>query len=354
MTKPAKIALIASICFLTGTICWYLFYAVVSYVRRRRTPPKPVRAQSASLWRDPGAVEELDFHAGSGGADGAPRPPFKFVAEHATGSNPCLSVSDARGRTWRVKWGDEVRSETFATRLAWAAGYHVEHCYFVPAGHIEGATELGRARSCVGADCTFTDARFELDEAGVRKLFDEHGWAWNDNPFTGTRELNGLKIMLMLTSNWDNKDVRDVGRGSNTAIFEHRLADGSIEARYLFIDWGASMGRWGTPFDRSKWDAAGYEWQTPDFITGVSDGIVEWGYIGQRTDDAREQISVADVRWLYQYIGRITDAQLRAGLATSGATEAEIEIFTRALRLRFTQLAQVAAAAEPDPAPQPA
>ena len=69
----------------------------------------------------------------------------------------------------------------------------------------------------------FQDARFELDEPGVVKHFDEHSWAWNDNPFVGTRELNGLKIVMMLLSNWDNKDVRDVARGSNTAIFEYRM-----------------------------------------------------------------------------------------------------------------------------------
>jgi hypothetical protein len=345
MPKPYKIALIVTIGFLAGTACFYLFYMAVSYVRRWRTRVRPVRAERASLWRAPGAVERLDFYHGPGGPHGAPVPPFRFVEEHATGSNPCLSVHDARERTWRVKWGDEVRSETFASRLAWAAGYHVEHCYFVPAGHIDGAKDLTRAASCVKEDLTFVDARFELDEAGVRKLFDEHGWSWDDNPFVGTRELNGLKIMLMLTSNWDNKDVRDVGRGSNTAIFEHRLADGSIEARYLIIDWGASMGRWGTPFDRSKWDAAGYEAQTPDFVAGVEDGFVRWNYIGQRTDEARAGISVADVRWLYGYLGRITDEQLRAGLSASGATAEETERFTRAIRLRLEQLERVSTGA---------
>ena len=55
------------------------------------------------------------------------------------------------------------------------------------------------------------------------KHFDAHGWAWHDNPFVGTHELNGLKILMMLVSNWDNKDVRDVARGSNTAIFEYPL-----------------------------------------------------------------------------------------------------------------------------------
>ena len=55
---------------------------------------------------------------------------------------PCVSVRDARGRTWRVKWGDEVQVETLATRLAWAAGYFVETTYFVREGAIDGASEL--------------------------------------------------------------------------------------------------------------------------------------------------------------------------------------------------------------------
>jgi hypothetical protein len=234
-----------------------------------------------------------------------------------------------------------VRSETFAVRLAWAAGYYVESAYFLPDGQIEDVGELGRARDCVGEDCSFKDARFELDEQGVEKMFDEHGWAWNDNPFVGTKELNGLKIMLMLTSNWDNKDVRDVARGSNTAIFQHRLPDGRVEARYLIIDWGASMGRWGSVVFRGKWDPDGYESQTPEFVKGVENGMVKWGYIGQRTEDATDGISVEDVRWVYQYVGRITDEQIREGLLASGATSEEVESFTRAIRERINQLKRV-------------
>ena len=58
-------------------------------------------------------------------------------------------------------------------------------------------------------------------------MFEEHSWAWNDNPFVGTRELHGLKMLVMLLSNWDTKDRRDVARGSNTAIFEHAFRDGA-------------------------------------------------------------------------------------------------------------------------------
>lgn len=322
-------------------MCVYLVWRAKSVYKVRRAGPPPQRAHRKSIWRDPGAVEQLDFAEGPGGPDGAPLPPFQFVAEHSTGSNPCLSVRDARGRVWRVKWGDEVRSETFATRMAWAAGYFVEVAYFIPEGHIEGTAELTRARQCVGEDCKFKDARFELDEESVTKLFDEHGWAWDDNPFAGTRELNGLKIMLMLTSNWDNKDVRDVARGSNTAVFEHALGGGLVEARYLIIDWGATMGKWGGNLFRSKWDAAGYEAQTPEFVTGVENGFVRWSYLGQRTAEAREQISVADVCWLTGYIGRITDAQLRDGLGASGATADEIVSFTKSIRARLDTLKRI-------------
>ncbi len=342
MPNLATVLIIAAVVTASVIVCVYVYWWAVSRYKLLTTEPRPLRAHRESIWRDPGEVERLDFRAGPGGEGGEPAPPFTFVAEHATGSNPCLSVRDANARTWRVKWGDEVRSETFAVRLAWAAGFYAEAAYFVAEGKIEELKELGRARECVGEDCRFRDARFERDEGGVRKLFDEHGWSWDENPFVGTRELNGLKVLMMLTSNWDNKDVRDVARGSNTAIFEHRLEDGSIEARYLIIDWGATMGRWGTPLTRTKWDCEGYAAQNPEFVLGVENGVVRWGYTGQRTEEATEGIKVEDVRWLQRYLGRITDGQLREGLLASGATVEEVECFTKAVRERINLLGRVA------------
>ena len=103
------------------------------------------------------------------------------------------------------------------------------------------------------------EARFELEDRSVRTLFDEHSWAWDDNPFTGTPQLAGLKIVNMLLSNWDTKDRRDVARGSNTAIFEQRGTGGHREARYLITDWGGSLGKWGeTELTRGRWDAVGF------------------------------------------------------------------------------------------------
>jgi hypothetical protein len=294
------------------------------------------------IWRDPDGVEDLDLEHGPGGREGVPRPPFRFLKEHEKGSSPCVSVLDANDRTWRVKWGDEVQSETFASRLIWAAGYFAETNFFVPEGAIEDVPEnLGRARECIAGDCKFENARFELDEEKTIKLFDEHGWAWNDNPFLGTHELHGLKIMIMLTSNWDNKDVRDVARGSNTAIFYYALPDGTREAHYLIIDWGASMGKWGEVMSRAKWDAEGFAAQTPQFVTRTADGSIQWGYSGQRTADAVEGISVNDIRWLCRYLGRIRDEQIRQALRAAGASPREIAAFSTALRDRIAQLQEI-------------
>ena len=223
----------------------------------------------------------------------------------------------------------------------WAAGYVVESNYLVPEGVVVGCGELERASVCVGEEGRFTNARFELDEPAVRKLFDEHGWSWDDNPFVGSRELAGLKILVMLLSNWDNKDVRDVARGSNTAIFEHEAEDGAIEAHYLIIDWGATMGRWGIPGLRGKWDPVAFADQSSQLVTGVAGDLVSWGYVGQRTDDAIQGITLDDVRWLLGTVGRITDAQIGVALDAAGATPEERLTFTRALRQRIDRLRSI-------------
>ena len=307
-----------------------------------RAGPRPLFGVRHRLWKDPGDVPRLDMTSGPGGPSQKPLAPFTFIEEHSGGSQPCLSVRDANGRRWRVKWGHEVQPETFAVRLAWACGYFAEITHYVAAGTIAGIGVLTRTAGCVDLAGRFADARFELDDPEVEKLFEEHSWSWTDNPFVGTRELAGLRVVLMLISNWDNKDQRDVARGSNTAIYVTRISRWKQEAQYLIVDWGGSMGRWGgTVVTRGRWDAAGFAAQTPQFVTGVTDGFVQFGYTGQRTADARASIRVEHVQWLCRYLGRISDEQLRAALVASGATAEETASFAASLRDRITQLQRV-------------
>jgi hypothetical protein len=318
-----------------------------SELRLRAAGDTKLNASSAVLWRDPGPVEARDLAAGPGGRDGAPTPPFQFIEEHTTGSHPCVSVRDARHRVWRVKWGAEVHTEVFASRLAWAAGYFVETNYFVPQGRIDRVLRRQRTTEVLDEAGHFREACFELDEREPIKHFDEESWAWNDNPFVGTRELNGLKMVMMLLSNWDNKDVRDVARGSNTAIFEYATGT-TWEARYLIIDWGAALGSWGSNIlSRGRWNAAAYAAQNDQFIMGIDGGPegdqVLWGYKGQRTEDAIRGIHKTDARWLYGLLSGLTDAQLAAAIRAAGGTESEITDFTNAILDRIQRLGDISA-----------
>ena len=144
---------------------------------------------------------------------------------------------------------------------------------------------------------------------------------------------------MMLISNWDNKDVRDVARGSNTAIFEYPLENHVREARYLIIDWGAALGAWGSHvLKRGRWDPEAFAGQNAQFITGVDGDIVQFGYQGQRTADAAANITRADVKWFVGVAGRLSDDHLRAALRASGASREEIDLFTASLRARLDQL----------------
>jgi hypothetical protein len=303
---------------------------------------EPAGSGKPVIWRDPGAVETLDFTGGPGGRVKAPVPPFTFVEERKTGSNPKIRVTDSNGVRWTVKFGSEVNAETFATRLVWACGYFVDPAYFVPRGTINQVGKLDRAKKFIGPGGSFQDARFEIvRDKAVKELDGELGWSWVTNQFTGKSELNGLKILMMLTSNWDNKDVRDVSRGSNTAIYRTPTQAG-LEDRYIVTDWGGSMGKWGGVMSREKWDCRGFSSQTRDFVKGVNGDLVQFGYSGQHSDSFKNDIRKSDVKWLMQYLGRVTDAQLRDGLQASGATAEEVECFTRSLRDRINQLKQVA------------
>lgn len=335
----------------------YIVYRIVFVVWRldgirriRRAGPRRILATTHRVWREPTEADLSDLRFGPGGKESRPVPPFRFAEEHTSGSWPCVAVRDGAGRLWRVKWGDEAKPEAFAARLAWALGYFAEVTHYVASGRIEGITSLARARHCVSEDGSFEHARFELEDRSIRMLFDEHSWSWDDNPFLGTPQLHGLKMVNMLLSNWDTKDRRDVSRGSNTAIFERRVSRWRYEAQYLISDWGGAMGRWGgTVVSRGRWDVDGFEAQTAGFVTGVIDGFVEFAYQGQRTPEITRGITVTDAAWFYAYAGRLTERAMREGLAASGAGGDEAARFARALRDRIQQIGRAAGCVADEP-----
>src|SRR6185295_4127513 len=100
------------------SIIFALFLALPVFAQQART--------TAALWRDRGDVTTLDILDGPGGKEHRPGTNFKFIKELKTGTSPKFDVEDENGVTWKVKLGHEVKSETAATRLVWAAGYFAD------------------------------------------------------------------------------------------------------------------------------------------------------------------------------------------------------------------------------------
>jgi hypothetical protein len=117
-------------------------------------------------------------------------------------------------------------------RLVWAVGYFVDDDYYRPHIQVDGLKRLSRGQEFVSGD-TVTNVRLERmrkgDESGS-------GWSWYDNSFSGTREFNGLRVMMALINGWDIKQVNS----------------GSVDGKYGVSDLGASFGRTGNNFTRSK------------------------------------------------------------------------------------------------------
>ena len=187
------------------------------------------------IWEDRGDLSTLDLIGGPGGKAHEPGNEFTFLEESHSGTSPKFDVRDEHGIRWKVKLGEEVKSETAATRLLWAAGYLVDEIYYRPHIRVQGLPRLDRGREFVSGD-TVSDVRLERE----RDKRPSTTWSWYKNPFVGTREFNGLRVMMALINNWDLKEVNN--RASETAA----------GMRYEITDLGASFGRTGNIVTRSK------------------------------------------------------------------------------------------------------
>jgi len=215
-------------------------------------------------------------------------------------------------------------------------GYAAEPTFFIESGSIEGALGLKRAKRFVSKDGSFRVARFKLHVKGSADD-ESQSWSWNENPFVGSREFSGLKILMMLTSNWDTNAPR-VGKGNSHTGISHS----DSQAPYAVTDWGATLGKYGGFFGRNRWDWGGYRIQTAGFVKMSKDGALKWGFKGKHNPDITAGVSIADVIWLNRYLSRITDEDLAAGFVASGASEPVAREYTRLMRHRIVQLQRVA------------
>ncbi len=285
---------------------------------------------AATLWTPPKPVDVPP-----------PKAPYTYLREDPSGTQPKLFVRDASNRTWNVKFGFEVRTESFCWRIVEACGYFAEPSFFVAEGKFERFRPLQRPTEAIQPDGRFREARFQLRDPRVTFLKGRN-WRWDRPPFAGTKELNGLKILIMLFSNWDNKDARVGKGGPNTGEFQsgnHRVA--------AFTDWGSGMGKWGSAAGtNSNWNCADFTAQTPLFVAKIDPKEVVFGWEGAINEGFKSGIPPEHVAWLLTHLGQVPDARIREWLQLAGGSDADVECFSKALRARIDRLRS---AAEPRP-----
>lgn len=301
----------------------------------------PVFAQQAGtaavLWRDRGDVAALNLLDGPGGKTRAPGNDFKFIKESLNGTAPKFDVEDENGTKWKVKLGPEVKSETAATRLVWAAGYFTDDDYYRPQIRVQGMKRLSRGNQYVSEGGLVRGVRLERTGGGK----DSADWSWYKNRVSGTREFNGLRVMMALINNWDLKEI-------NNAVYD----EGSAGQLYVVADLGASFGRTGYPLVRSKGVMKDYvqtsfvKKVTPDRVDFVMHSrpffltIFNFPNYRFRTrmESIPKHIPIADARWLGNLLGQLSTDQIGDCFRAAGFTPAEVEGYTRVVMQRIDAL----------------
>ena len=300
-------------------------------------------ASPAVLWREPKDLSSRNLFYGRGGEQHQPAGDFVFVKEDLAGSNPKFVVRDAKGVTWNVKLGIEAQPEVAASRLVWAVGYSTDEDYFVKRLHVSGLpAHLQRGQKYEDDQGSFRNARLK------RSLGKKVGvWKWRQNPFVGTREFNGLRVLVALINDWDVKDV-------NTAIREEEDEQGHLQRVYLISDLGASFGTPGivNPRRKSKGDLASYE--RSKFIRKADAEMVDFEapkrpsllfvlnphmfFSRLRMRWVGRHIPRSDAHWTGELLARLSPNQIRDAFRSAGYTPAEVEGFTQVVRTRIQEL----------------
>lgn len=273
------------------------------------------QGQTAVMW-SPVNIEARNLYNGAGGA--AMRPNvrrIRFIKKETGGNNLKYRIRDARGRVWVAKIADESQAEVAANRLLYGVGYRTEIDYLAPQMTIPGKGK-------------YTNVRLEARPASIKR---DGIWKWDENPFRGTPEFKGLRVLMALINNWDLKD-------DNNKVLRTRG-----EAQYIVSDLGSSFGKLpysSAPilnrFGRSVNDPVDFVNST--FIHGVEpNGEVDF-YYKAKGKDLLKGITVEDARWIGRLLSRLSDRQIRDAFRAANYSQSEVTLLSGAIKDRIRQL----------------
>jgi hypothetical protein len=298
----------------------------------------------SELWREPKDIKSENLFYGPGGEAHLPHGPFSFLKEDLDGTSPKYDVRDADGVKWKIKLGAEVRPETAATRLVWSIGYHTDEDYFLPEAVVNDLpAHIHRGRKFIEPGGVIRNVRLKR-VSGEKK---EDNWNWRDNPFVGTHELDGLRVMMAVINNWDLKNV-------NNAVRELKRPNGETERIYEVSDVGASFGRDGIGFshDKSKGNLHAYEHSK--FFRKVDPELVSFDvparpnlfdiftprdyFMRLHLRWIGRDISREDAHWVGQMLGQLSSDQVRDAFRAAGYSNGEIDGFSAVVQQRIKEL----------------
>jgi hypothetical protein len=297
----------------------------------------------AVLWTDPADIRSRNLFSGLDGLEHQPQPPAEFLKEDMHGTNPKFDVRDSAGTKWRVKLGTEAQPEVVASRLLWAVGYAANENYFLPLLRVDKMpAKLRRGQNLAGHGGDVPNVRLQRRPEGEKKI---GNWNWRHNPFVGSREFNGLRVMMALIRNWDLDDennaileddknpgrwiyeVTDVGTafGTSGRRYRNKTSKGNLKA-YLH----------GRLIAKIKPDSIDLHFPTMPPLSFIFDLPF---YIAQM--HARwvgEHIPRADAKWIGSLLAQLSPDQIRDAFRAAGYSPEVVEAYTTTLMSRIQEL----------------
>lgn len=290
-----------------------LFSAIILFPQKKTEKNAP--AGNAVMWK-PVRISQQDLFYGPGGKAMLPNlKRITFIRKETGGNNLKYRIKDGSGKVWVAKIADESQPETVAVRFLWAVGYRTEINYLVPTLTIPGKG-------------TFKNVRLEARPSNVDR---QDRWSWKDNPFVGTNEFQGLKIMMALINNWDLKD------GNNIILQSGR------EQQYVVSDLGSAFGKL-APLSFPILNRFGRSVNRPDhfvesdFIKGIErDGDIDFAY-KSKAKGLFDHISPEEGRWIANLLNQLSDKQISDAFRAANYSSQEVRMLTQAVRGRIRGL----------------
>jgi hypothetical protein len=298
---------------LAGTVC--IATACHAAIRSTITSP-PTPDLTAELWYAPGPNRDLFW--GVGGPLLAPDPnaTYKVLEVKRTGFSRGLTVEGPGKRKWSAKFPPEASTEVVASRILWGVGYHQPPIYYVGRWNAEGAPDPNPQ-----LPTRFREAKPDLHGLEAGGL-----WSYYQNPFVGTRELNGLLVLQVMLGNSDLKDEQNV-------LYHLKKPFEGAPRWYVARDLGQSFGRTGV-LDAPRGDLKVFE-ETP-FIKGMVGQYVRFDYRG-RHGVLVDHMTVGDVRWICEKLQKLTDAQWQDAFRAGGYAPEVANRFIRRFKLKIEE-----------------